>query len=94
MTFYVKASVSPDDQYLLSGSGDYDGYIWKIDDPQAAPFHLLGHTNEVTSVTWCPGNQSKVNHVNQFLALIILTNNFKSFVQVVTCSDDTSFYIW
>jgi denticleless len=59
-TFYVKSCVSPDDQYLFSGSGDSDGYIWRIDDPAAAPFHLTGHTNEVTSVAWCPRDQTKV----------------------------------
>ncbi|XP_028398798.1 denticleless protein homolog B-like isoform X3 [Dendronephthya gigantea] len=59
-TFYVKSSVSPDDQYLMSGSGDGDGYIWRVDDPGAAPFHLTGHSNEVTSVAWCPRDQSKI----------------------------------
>ena len=61
-TFYVKSCVSPDDQYLLSGSGDCDGYIWRIGDPTAAPFHLTGHTNEVTSVAWCPTDQTKVGY--------------------------------
>jgi WD40 repeat protein len=59
-TFYIKSCVSPDDQYLMSGSGDCDGYIWRIDDPTAAPFHLIGHANEVTCVAWCPKDQTKV----------------------------------
>uniref|UniRef100_A0A5F9D5I9 Denticleless E3 ubiquitin n=1 Tax=Oryctolagus cuniculus TaxID=9986 RepID=A0A5F9D5I9_RABIT len=29
-TFYVKSSLSPDDQFLLSGSSDEAAYIWKI----------------------------------------------------------------
>lgn len=59
-TFYVKSSVSADDQYLMSGSGDGDAYIWRIDDYAAAPFHLTGHSNEVTCVAWCPMDQTKV----------------------------------
>ena len=63
-TFYVKSCVSPNDQYLISGSGDCDGYIWRIDDPTAAPFRLTGHTNEVTSVAWCPRDETKVRYRN------------------------------
>ncbi|XP_020603449.1 denticleless protein homolog [Orbicella faveolata] len=59
-TFYVKTALSPDDMYLLSGSGDNDAYIWKVSDPAAPPFLLKGHTGEVTSVTWCPSDQGKV----------------------------------
>ncbi|EPY74277.1 denticleless protein isoform 2-like protein [Camelus ferus] len=29
-TFYVKSSISPDDQFLVSGSSDEAAYIWKI----------------------------------------------------------------
>jgi len=59
-TFYVKTALSPDDMYLLSGSGDNDAYIWKVSDPAVPPFLLKGHTGEVTSVTWCPSDQGKV----------------------------------
>lgn len=59
-TFYVKTALSPDDMYLLSGSGDNDAYIWKVSDPSAPPLVLKGHTGEVTSVTWCPSDQGKV----------------------------------
>lgn len=29
-TFYVKSSISPDDQFLVSGSSDEAAYIWKV----------------------------------------------------------------
>lgn len=29
-SFYVKSSVSPDDQFLASGSSDGQAYIWKV----------------------------------------------------------------
>lgn len=35
-TFYVKSLLSPDDQYLLSGSSDSNAYIWKVN---SAPNH-------------------------------------------------------
>lgn len=29
-SFYIKSSISPDDQFLASGSGDNHTYIWKV----------------------------------------------------------------
>lgn len=51
-TFYVKASLSPDDRYLLSGSSDNDAYIWRTDTSEPL-LKLSGHEAEVTCVTWC-----------------------------------------
>jgi len=52
-SFYVKASVSPRDEYLLSGSSDGNAYIWAVSRPTATPRVLRGHGNEVTGVGWC-----------------------------------------
>ncbi|XP_066451138.1 denticleless protein homolog [Eleutherodactylus coqui] len=59
-TFYIKSSLSPDGQFLLSGSSDHSAYIWQVSDPHAAPVMLQGHSQEVTSVTWSPTDFSKV----------------------------------
>ncbi|PFX29367.1 Denticleless protein-like [Stylophora pistillata] len=59
-TFYVKAALSPDDLYLLSGSSNNEAFIWKVSDPTAPPTLLRGHFGEVTSVAWCPSDQGKV----------------------------------
>ncbi|KAA0708928.1 Denticleless protein -like protein [Triplophysa tibetana] len=59
-SFYVKSSVSPDDQFLASGSSDHHAYIWKITDPKQPPVMLQGHSQEVTSVAWCPTDFTKV----------------------------------
>ena len=59
-TFYVKAALSPDDQYLISGSSDSNAYIWRVTDDTAAPILMTGHLGEVTSVAWCPSDQGKV----------------------------------
>ncbi|XP_074844719.1 denticleless protein homolog [Carettochelys insculpta] len=59
-TFYVKSSTSPDDQFLVSGSSDQSAYIWKISEPHLPPMMLLGHSQEVTSVAWCPSDFSKI----------------------------------
>lgn len=29
-TFYIKSSLSPDDQFLVSGSSDEAAYIWQV----------------------------------------------------------------
>ncbi|XP_004578722.2 denticleless protein homolog isoform X2 [Ochotona princeps] len=59
-TFYVKSSLSPDDQFLLSGSSDEAAYIWKVSAPWNPPTVLLGHFQEVTSVCWCPADFTKI----------------------------------
>jgi len=52
-TFYVKAALSPDDRYLLTGSSDGNAYIWQVSRPRLAARVLQGHTSEVTGVDWC-----------------------------------------
>ncbi|GFS08921.1 denticleless protein homolog [Elysia marginata] len=59
-TFYVKTAMSPDDQFLLSGSSDEKAYIWQINKPNSSPFVLESHRAEVTSVAWCPNDITKV----------------------------------
>ncbi|XP_048391471.1 denticleless protein homolog isoform X2 [Stegostoma tigrinum] len=59
-TFYIKANLSLDDQFLLSGSTDHNAYIWKVSDPLHPPTVLQGHSQEVTCVAWCPSDFSKI----------------------------------
>ncbi|XP_012676440.2 denticleless protein homolog [Clupea harengus] len=59
-SFYVKSSVSPDNQFLATGSSDHHAYIWKISEPTQAPMMLQGHSQEVTSVAWCPTDFTKI----------------------------------
>uniref|UniRef100_A0A3Q3VVU2 Uncharacterized protein n=1 Tax=Mola mola TaxID=94237 RepID=A0A3Q3VVU2_MOLML len=59
-SFYVKSTISPDDQFLASGSSDNHTYIWKISDPEYPPVMLQGHSEEVTSVAWCPTDLTKI----------------------------------
>lgn len=63
-TFYVKACLSPDGRYLLSGSSDEHAYIWDTcnlkGDKYLPIVKLVGHSAEVTSVAWCPVGEVKV----------------------------------
>ncbi|NXK96603.1 DTL protein, partial [Formicarius rufipectus] len=59
-TFYIKSSTSPDDQFLVSGSSDSNAYIWKVSEPNLPPRMLLGHSQEVTSIAWCPSDYTKI----------------------------------
>ncbi|NXJ60382.1 DTL protein, partial [Rostratula benghalensis] len=59
-TFYVKSSTSPDDQFLVSGSSDCNAYIWKVSEPSVPPRILVGHSQEVTSIAWCPSDFTKI----------------------------------
>ncbi|NXN38422.1 DTL protein, partial [Rhinoptilus africanus] len=59
-TFYIKSSTSPDDQFLVSGSSDCNAYIWKVSEPSLPPRILVGHSQEVTSIAWCPSDFTKI----------------------------------
>ncbi|KAF7666042.1 hypothetical protein LDENG_00119970 [Lucifuga dentata] len=59
-SFYIKSAISPDDQFLASGSSDHHAYIWKISDPTHPPVMLQGHRQEVTSLAWCPTDFTKI----------------------------------
>ena len=63
-TFYVKACLSPDGRYLLSGSSDENAYIWDTctlrGEPHLPVVKLVGHSAEVTSVAWCPVGEVKI----------------------------------
>lgn len=50
-TFYIKSCISPDGNYLLSGSSDEKAYIWNLKNPQPM-VALTGHNFEVTCVAW------------------------------------------
>lgn len=50
-SFYIKSCLSPDGQYLLSGSSDEKAYIWNVNNPVPLAT-LTGHSYEVTSVAW------------------------------------------
>ncbi|KAL7987351.1 hypothetical protein Chor_006270, partial [Crotalus horridus] len=60
-SFYVKSSISPDNQFLISGSSDQCAYIWKVSEPQLPPMVFHGHLQEVTSVAWCPSDFTKIS---------------------------------
>ncbi|GFQ74697.1 denticleless protein homolog [Trichonephila clavata] len=59
-SYYVKLAISPDDQYLLSGSSCNKAYIWKVSKPGLPVFQLPAHSAEVTSVTWSHNNVTKI----------------------------------
>ena len=50
-SFYIKTCLSPDGEYLLSGSSDEKAYIWNVKNPIPL-VSLVGHAFEVTSVAW------------------------------------------
>ena len=59
-SFYVKSSFSPDDRYIVSGSSDYDVYVWDVKHPFLAPLRLKGHIGEVSDIDWCPTDLGKL----------------------------------
>lgn len=50
-SFYIKSCLSPDGEYLLSGSSDDKAYIWNLKNPNPV-VTLSGHNCEVTCVAW------------------------------------------
>jgi denticleless len=50
-SFYIRSCLSPDGEYLLSGSSDEKAYIWNLKNPTPL-VALSGHNYEVTCVAW------------------------------------------
>lgn len=77
-TFYVKACLSPDGHYLLSGSSDEHAYIWDTRNKQGNVYmpvvKLVGHNAEVTSVAWCPVGDLKVLNIPTFASFPIFSS--------------------
>nr|XP_039248988.1 denticleless protein homolog B-like [Styela clava] len=61
-SFYVRSALSPDDQFLLSGSDDNKAYIWKATGKDSSPILRLVSEgmSEVTAVAWCPYDYTKM----------------------------------
>ncbi|KAE8689349.1 hypothetical protein F3Y22_tig00110940pilonHSYRG00421 [Hibiscus syriacus] len=59
-SFYVKSAISPDADYILSGSSNGNSHIWKVNKPQEEPIILKNHLGEVTAVDWCPSEIGKM----------------------------------
>ncbi|KAG7559001.1 WD40 repeat [Arabidopsis thaliana x Arabidopsis arenosa] len=59
-SFFVRTMISPDGEYVLSGSSDGNAYIWQVNKPQVDPIILKGHDFEVTAVDWSPSEIGKV----------------------------------
>ena len=62
LSFFVKACISPDGKYLVSGSNDETAYIWRTNSPGTPLIKLSGHRHEVTCIAWCSVGESKVNY--------------------------------
>ncbi|XP_063698546.1 protein lethal(2)denticleless [Culicoides brevitarsis] len=58
-SFYIKACLSPDDKYLISGSSSEKAYIWNVD-YQNPLVTLNGHTQEVTCVAWTQSRENAI----------------------------------
>lgn len=58
-SFYIKSSLSPDGQYLLSGSSEEKAYIWNVNNSQPL-VALCGHRAEVTCVAWSHSKDLRV----------------------------------
>ena len=69
-TFYIKICLSPDGQYLISGSSDVYAYVWRTDNPGKPLVRLTGHSAEVTCVTWCTVGETKVFLIILFYSLV------------------------
>ncbi|XP_065082099.1 protein lethal(2)denticleless-like [Ochlerotatus camptorhynchus] len=66
-SYFIKSCLSPDGQYLLSGSGDNNSYIWNVNNPNPL-VRLEGHvvagvawmqSRKVTRIVTCSGVQCR-----------------------------------
>lgn len=71
-TFATRLSLSPDDQFLLSGSFDKGTFAWEIDNPSAKPYVFEGHTDKVTGVCWNKASINQVKEGNNFYYPVLI----------------------
>lgn len=63
-SFDIRISISPDDQFLLSGSHDKDLFVWELEGgSNSKAYKYEGHTKKVTGVSWSKRNLSQVSEV-------------------------------
>ncbi|ELT98596.1 hypothetical protein CAPTEDRAFT_229258 [Capitella teleta] len=70
-SFFVKLSLSPNDDYLLSGSSDNQAYIWNTQSPQSSPILLQGHTSEVPAVAWSSSDLGRIATTSDDCSLMV-----------------------
>ncbi|KAL1917507.1 uncharacterized protein VTP21DRAFT_3900 [Calcarisporiella thermophila] len=52
-SFFIRCTVSPDGQFIASGSAGDHMYCWEVERPERGAMAFRGHKGEVTSVDWC-----------------------------------------
>lgn len=55
-SFYIRSSLSPDDDFLLCGSTEGHAYIWPTSRRRSNYFRLYEHRYEVSCVAWSQSN--------------------------------------
>ncbi|XP_014208104.1 protein lethal(2)denticleless [Copidosoma floridanum] len=60
LSFFVKACLSPNGEFLTSGSNDETAYIWRTRNPGLPFIKLCGHRDDVTSTAWCSVGDTKI----------------------------------
>ncbi len=55
-SFYVKGCLSPDGDYVASGSSDGCLYIWELNNPEEPIVLQTGYLSELSCVDWTYGN--------------------------------------
>lgn len=70
-TFFVKLDLSPDDQFILSGSSRGPVFVWEIERPNDGAVQFKGHKREATSISWCKKDITQVNS-----SRAVLTNKY------------------
>ncbi|CAF1683411.1 unnamed protein product, partial [Adineta ricciae] len=55
-SFNIKIAISPHDQLLLTGSSDFNSYLYRINQPSIEPMKIEHNFEEVTAVAYHPTN--------------------------------------
>lgn len=92
-SFDIRIALSPNDEFLLSGSHDRDLFVWDVDRPSDKAYQYQGHSKKVTGVTWSKRHLNQVGFKQEFFQMRVIDQMLHS-LQVVLKTLQPGFGIW
>ncbi|CAF0988034.1 unnamed protein product [Adineta steineri] len=85
-SFNIKLAISPHDQLLLTGSSDFNSYIYRINQPTMEPLKIEHNFEEVTAVAYHPTNPFSFITCSDDFQVRLWSLSFDNEISTSSCS--------